>query len=174
MRDFRVAGAPIGRFIFEEQERMAKENPEDPELMAQSQILFKIAKAKEKKEGSIIIILGTDAPLHPAQLQRLAKRATVGLSRVGGWGGNPSGDIFLAFSTANKMDFPEVDRWTPRELGINMVDDYTIDALFEASTDVVEESILNAIFMAETVDGFMAKVEALDLGKVKDFMGKYL
>lgn len=174
MRDFRVAGAPIGRLIFEEQERKARENPDDPELMAQSHILFKIAKAKEKKDGSIIIILGTDAPMHPAQLQRLAKRATVGLSRVGGWGANPSGDIFLAFSTANEMGFPVVDRWTPRSLEISMVDDYTIDALFEASADAVEEAILNALFMAETVDGFAAKVEALDLDKVKALMAKYL
>lgn len=58
---------------------------------------------KDRKDGSIIIVLATDAPLHPLQLQRLAKRATSGLSRVGGVGHNLSGDIFLAFSTANEI-----------------------------------------------------------------------
>lgn len=181
MRDFKIAGAPIGRLIFEEQERKVKENPEDPELLAQASLLFQIAQAKEKKDGSIIIILGTDAPLHPTQLQRLAKRATVGLSRVGGWGSNPSGDVFLAFSTANELDVQtvtaankKIDPWTPRQVGINMVDDQTINALFEASADVVEESILNAVFMAERMEGHSATVDALDLGKVKNLMEKYL
>ncbi|PSN71927.1 DmpA/ArgJ-like protein [Corynespora cassiicola Philippines] len=182
MRDFKIAGAPIGRLIFEEQERLAKENPQSPELLAQSHLLFKIAEGKEKKkDGSIIVILATDAPLHPTQLQRLAKRATVGLSRVGGWGSNSSGDIFLAFSTANEIDVQtvtagqkKVDPWTPREVGVNMVDDQTINALFEASADAVEESILNSAFMATSMDGHMAKLDALDLGKVKDLMEKYL
>ncbi|KAF2264956.1 peptidase family T4 protein [Lojkania enalia] len=181
MRDFKVAGAPIGRLIFEEQERKAAENPNDPELMAQSHILFKIAQAKEKKDGSIIIIIGTNAPLHPTQLQRLAKRATVGLSRVGGWGSNPSGDIFLAFSTANELDVQtvtaankKVDPWMPQEVGVQMIDDQTINALFEAGADAVEESILNALFKAETMVGHMATVEALNLDKVKELMVKYL
>jgi len=175
MRDFRIAGAPIGRLIFEEQERLAKENPSDPALMAQASLLFKIAQHKEKKDGSIIVILATDAPLHPTQLQRLAKRATVGLSRAGGWGANPSGDIFLAFSTANSVPVQsEADRWVPSELGINMVDDQTISALFEAGADAVEESILNAVCMAESMVGWNARVDALDLDKVKELMAKYL
>ncbi|ORX93758.1 peptidase family T4 protein [Clohesyomyces aquaticus] len=181
MRDFKIAGAPIGRLIFEDQERRIKENPDDPELMAQSALLFKIQQANEKKDGSIIIILGTDAPLHPTQLQRLAKRATVGLARVGGWGANPSGDIFLAFSTANELDVQtvtatnrKVDPWTPSEVGIKMIDDQTINALFEASADAVEESILNAICMADSMDGHSGHVDAVDLGKVKELMAKYL
>lgn len=60
------------------------------------------------KEGSIIVILATSAPLHPLQLQRLAKRATVGVVRVGGWGGNGSGDTFLAFSTGTN---PQTIAW---------------------------------------------------------------
>lgn len=178
MRDFTIAGAPVGRLIFEEQERKVKENPEDPELLAQARLLFKVAAAKEKKDGSIIIIVGTDAPLHPLQLQRLAKRATVGLSRVGGWGANPSGDVFLAFSTASELDVQtetsaggkKIDRWTPREVGIDMIDDTTINALFEATADAVEEAILNAVFKAETMKGFNATLDALNLDKVKELM----
>jgi D-aminopeptidase len=181
MRDFKIAGAPIGRLIFEEQERKARENPEDPTLIAQANLLFQIAKAKDRKDGSIIIILATDAPLHPTQLQRLAKRATVGLSRVGGWGANPSGDIFLAFSTANELDVQtvtasgaSVDPWTPKAVQIEMVDDQTINALFEASADAVEEAILNAVCMAERTEGFNATIDALDLGRVRELMGRYL
>ncbi|KAF2008173.1 DmpA/ArgJ-like protein [Amniculicola lignicola CBS 123094] len=178
MRDFKIAGAPIGRVIFEEQEKKHAANPKDPELLAVAHRLFKIKEAKDQKDGSIIIILGTDAPLHPTQLQRLAKRATVGLSRVGGWGSNQSGDVFLAFSTGNGADVQDekdnVDPWKPKAVGIDMIDDMTINALFEASADVVEESIYNAVCMAETIEGNGTKVEALDLGKVKEIMEKYL
>jgi D-aminopeptidase len=181
MRDFKIAGAPVGRLIFEEQERKARENPEDPELIAQANLLFEIGKAKDKKDGSIIIILATDAPLQPIQLQRLAKRATVGLSRVGGWASNPSGDIFLAFSTGNELDVQTVtasktavDPWTARPVGIEMIDDQTINALFEATAEAVEEAVLNALFMAERMEGFKATLDPLDLGKVKELMEKYL
>lgn len=181
MRDFKIAGAPIGRLISEEQERKMKENPDDPELLAQSQLFFKVAKAKDERDGSIIIILATDAPLHPTQLQRLAKRATVGLSRVGGWGSNSSGDVFLAFSTANKLDVQtvtaaskKVDPWKPREVGVGMVDDLTINALFEASAEAVEEAILNSVCMATSMNGFNATLDAIDLDKVKQLMERYL
>ena len=101
MRDFRVAGAPIGRLIYEEQEREMRENLDDPELMAQAKIIMRLVEAK-KKDGSIIVVLVTGAPLHPLQLQWLVKGATVGLVRVGGQGHNPSWDIFLAFSIASE------------------------------------------------------------------------
>lgn len=181
MRDFKISGAPIGRLIFEEQERKMRGNPNDPELLAQSSIIFNDSPEKDQKDGSIIVILGTDAPMHPTQLQRLAKRATVGLSRVGGWGAKLSGDIFLAFSTANELDMHTVatankkfDPWLPQEATIRMIDDHTVNALLEASADVVEEAILNAVFMAETMEGNGNKVDALDLEKVKELMAKYL
>lgn len=179
--DFKIAGAPIGRIIYEEQQRLVRENPNDPALLAQAKLIFKINEAKDKKDGSIIIILATDAPLHPTQLQRLAKRATVGLSRVGGYGTNQSGDIFLAFSTANEIDMQivhvpgqDVDPFLAREKEVRVVDDYTMNALFEASADVVEEAILNAVFMATTTEGNGNKIDALDLEKVKGLMEKYL
>ncbi|KAF1972707.1 peptidase family S58 [Bimuria novae-zelandiae CBS 107.79] len=176
MRDFRIAGAPVGRLIFEEQERMARDSPEDPRMMSQASLLFKhIMEHKDKKDGSIIIILATDAPLHPTQLQRLAKRATVGLSRAGGWGANPSGDIFLAFSTAAEVEVQnDSDRWTPKERNIDMIEDATINALFEAGAEAVEEAILNAVCMAEDTVGFKATVDALPLERVKELMEKYL
>ncbi|KNG51018.1 peptidase family t4 protein [Stemphylium lycopersici] len=181
MWDFKIGGAPIGRLIYEDQKRRIEENADDPELMAQANLLFKVDKAKDKKDGSIIIILATDAPLHPQQLQRLAKRATVGLSRVGGYGTNASGDVFLAFSTANELHVQTVtasqatrDPYKAKEVPITMTDDQTINALFEASADVVEEAIYNTVCMAETMDGNGNKIEALDLGRVKELMRKYL
>lgn len=181
MPDFRIAGAPIGRLIYEEQEKRFHDDPTNPALLAQAKMLFKVREANEKKDGSIIIILGTDAPLHPTQLQRLAKRATVGLSRVGGWGSNQSGDIFLAFSTANALDVQDAhvggkatDPWVARTVGTQMVDDMTINALFEASADAVEEAILNAVCMAEGMEGNGNRVDALDLGRVRELMEKYL
>ncbi len=116
------------------------------------------------------------------QLQRLAKRATVGLSRVGSYGHNQSGDLFLAFSTAAKvpvqtvgMERLEVDPWKPRGLKTVVGDDSTINALFEAAADATEESIYNALCMAETTVGFRERtVEALDLKKLRELMGRYL
>lgn len=182
MRDFKISGAPVGRLLFQDQERMIKEDPNNPNLLAQASLLFKnLAQVKDKKDGSIIVIISTDAPLHPTQLQRLAKRATVGLSRVGGWGSNQSGDIFLAFSTANELHVQsdevagkKIDPWSPREAGINYIDDMTINAIFEATADAVEESVLNAVFMAESLPGHNATVDALDLQKTKELMERYL
>ena len=181
MWDFKIGGAPIGRLIYEEQKRRIEEDAEDPELLAQAKLLFKVDKAKDKKDGSIIVILATDAPLHPTQLQRLAKRATVGIARVGGYGTNSSGDVFLAFSTGNEVAVQEVtaggaavDPYKAKEVPITMTDDQTINGLFEASADVVEEAIYNAVCKAETLDGNGNKIEALDLVRVKEMMQKYL
>ena len=65
--DFRVADAPIGRLIYEEQERKMRENSDDPELMAQAKMTVKLVEVKKKKDGSIIVVLATDAPLHLLQ-----------------------------------------------------------------------------------------------------------
>lgn len=182
MDNFKIAGAPIGRLIFEEQKRKFEADPTNPELLSQSRMLFKVKEAKDKKDGSIIVILATDAPLHPTQLQRLAKRATVGLSRVGGWGSNASGDLFLAFSTGNDgLEMPEqmsdgkdIDPFVPVSMGIDFVHDETINGLFEAAADAVEEAIYNAVCMAQTMEGNGNKIEALDLKKTRELMQKYL
>ena len=173
IRDFRVAGVPVGRIIMEQREKEADEAT----LSQQAQI----EAAKDKKDGSIIIILATDAPLHPVQLQRIAKRATVGLARVGSYGHNPSGDLFLAFSTANKIPVQTVtaenravDPFKPRSLGIEVTDDQSINALFEAAADATEEAIYNVLCMAETTVGHKGhKVDALDLAQLKKIMEKY-
>jgi D-aminopeptidase len=136
-----------------------------------------------RKDGSIIIIIATDVPLLPIQLQRLAKRATVGLGKVGGYGNNTSGDIFLAFSTANKIPFGEMsmsgprptDPYKPKAQTVEMSDNDTINSVFEAVADATEEAIYNSMFMAETMVGFKdRKVEALDLNAVREIVNKRL
>jgi D-aminopeptidase len=180
LHDLKISGAPIGRLLVKDIEKRALEK--EPESIFEKQIMEQINAAKDKKDGSIIVIISTDAPLHPLQLQRLAKRATVGLARVGGVGHNPSGDVFLAFSTGNEIPVQsvgagrtDVDPWKPKAMSVEMVDDNTINSLFEAAADSVEESIYNAICMAEDMTGFQGKVvHALPLEKVKELMQKYL
>ncbi|KAI8628813.1 DmpA/ArgJ-like protein [Xylariaceae sp. FL1651] len=172
---FRISGVPVGRILAQEDAEAAEQDAE--KKLAQEQL----KREKDRKDGSIIVILATDAPLHPTQLQRLAKRATVGLARVGGQGHNPSGDIFLAFSTANSipvqsvsMERRAVDPWKPTPFTAELVDDSSINGLFEAAAEATEEAIYNAVCMAETMVGNRGnKIEALPLDRVKEIMEKY-
>ena len=118
--------------------------------------------------GSIIVIVATDAPLLPIQCQRLAKRATVGLSRAGGSGHNGSGDIFLAFSTGNHVI------GTDEPLGVRMLPLDHIDPLFDATAEAVEESIINALTSAETMTGLNGRTaHALPLDELERVMRKH-
>ncbi|KAL9121498.1 MAG: hypothetical protein Q9187_001943 [Circinaria calcarea] len=164
MRDLRIGGFPIGLQFVEEASAEATRKREALEAQ------------KLKKDGSIIIVLATDMPLHPVQCQRLAKRATVGLARTGGWGGNSSGDIFLAFSTAAEIPRDAPSTWNPTvSRSVQVVEDTSLNALFEASADCVEEAILNALCMAEDMTGPRGvEVKALDLERVRGMMERYL
>ncbi len=127
--DLMIAGVPVGRLI-------KGFMPELPESEAQV------------VDGSIIVVVATDAPLEAAQLERVAKRATIGLARVGGFGGSLSGDIFLAFSTANelKLEQPELQQ------KLTLPNDQ-LDNLFHATAWATEEAIVNALVAAETTTG---------------------
>lgn len=160
---FHVGGVPVGQILKDEQD--AKDTKRED-----------LPKPNEpRKDGSIIIVVATDAPLIPIQLQRLAKRATVGLGKVGGYGNNTSGDIFLAFSTANKIPFQQlgpnevnIDPYMPQPMGTQMIDNDSINGLFEAAADATEEAIYNSICMAQTMTGNKGRtVEALDLEALK-------
>lgn len=100
-----------------------------------------------KDTGSIIIIVATDAPLLPHQLKRIARRATMGLARTGSTSGNGSGDLFLAFSTANR--FPEDTGVTEAKVLAND----SMNPLFEATVQATEEAIVNAMVAAKTTTG---------------------
>jgi len=100
----------------------------------------------DQEHGSIIVILGTNLPMAPHQLQRLAKRAAIGIGRGGTPGGNNSGDIFLAFSTANRGPLHQVAG--PR-LSIDMINDELLDPVYMAAIESIEEAIINALLAAE-------------------------
>lgn len=158
-----IGGVPVGR-ILQKEGKLPTKTPADN--MA----------AEPRKDGSIIIIISTDAPLIPIQLQRLATRATVGLGKVGGYGNNNSGDIFLAFSTGNQIPSGDVSMqpkpgfndYTPTERVVRMSDNDTLNGLFEAAADATEEAIYNAMSMAAPMTGYRGRhVPALDLADVK-------
>ena len=115
-----------------------EENPDDPRGGA----------------GSIIVIVATDAPLLPMQLDRLAQRAVIGIGRVGGVGEHSSGDLVLSFSTANGHLPPEdLEAREPFETQVTMVVNAHLSALFEATADATESAILDALCAAETMTG---------------------
>jgi D-aminopeptidase len=123
--DFRVDGVPAGRLL-------TTPKPWD----------------EPAGSSSILIIVATDAPLLPFQCRRLAKRATVGFARVGGIGHNGSGDIFLAFATGNDILPVEGAR------DLTMLPNDQMSPLFAGAADAVEEAILNAVVVAETMTGY--------------------
>jgi D-aminopeptidase len=104
--------------------------------------------------GSIIVIVATDAPLLPHQLARLAQRPSLAVGRMGGTGGNFSGDLFLAFATGNRGLPSAIDEAAPRHpVDLRMVPDGAIDPLFDATIEATEEAIVNALVAAQTMVG---------------------
>jgi D-aminopeptidase len=150
----RIDGVPVGREI-------------GPEI-APAHYSGTAAARKSEEGGSIIVVLATDAPLLPIQCQRLARRATTGLAWVGGIGGNGSGDIFIAFSTANHIG--------PNEpiTNVCMLAPAAMTSLFRAAAEATEEAILNALCMAETMIGKDGRtVHALPLDRLQEVMRRY-
>ena len=100
------------------------------------------------EQGSIIVVVATDAPLLPHQLKRIAQRVPLGIGKVGGIGGNGSGDIFIAFSTANKNSFSR-----EKETTAEMFSNDQMGALFTATIQATEEAIINALVAGTTMKG---------------------
>lgn len=148
-----IAGVPVGGHLSEHAPFTHGENPFKPD------------------DGSLIVIIGTDAPLLPHQLKRLAKRGTIGMARTGSLGSNGSGDIFLAFSTAN----PNAARGD--EMGLSNIQTLSndhIDPLLSASALATEEAIINSMIAAEDMVGHnKLNIKALPHEKVREILGKY-
>jgi D-aminopeptidase len=124
----------------------------------------------DETKGSIVIVVATDAPLLPPQLHRLARRANAGLSRVGGYGNNRSGDFALAFSTANVLPFEQ----TGIVQGLSMLGGEDMNALLPAAAEAAEEAILNSLTMAATMTGVRGTtVHALPLHKLLELMQRH-
>lgn len=126
-----LAGVPVGKKITDLMPRRASE-----------------VQAMREGDGSLIVVIATDAPLLPQQLQRLARRATIGMARTGATGTTSSGDIFLAFSTASPVTIgvPELKAFTsvPNEF---------LDSLLAATAFATEEAIANALVAGEDMEG---------------------
>lgn len=123
----------------------------------------------DEDQGSIIVVVATDAPFLPHQLNRLVKRVSLGVGIMGGRGGNSSGDIFIAFSTAN----PEVGSMD-KLANLKMFPNEMINPFFEAVAQATEESIVNAMIAAETMEGINGnKVYAIPHDRLIAVMKKY-
>lgn len=155
-----IAGVPVGQHLTSDAPFSSGENP------------FR------QEDGSLIVILATDAPLLPHQLKRMAKRATLGMARTGSLGGNGSGDIFMAFSTANQSaagSRPAQDG--VEKLGIKTVQvlaNDQIDPLLFAAVYASEEAIINSLVAAQTMTGKDGlTVQALPHEELQKVMTKY-
>jgi len=126
-------------------------------------------RSGDKDTGSIIVVLATDAPLLPHQLKRLARRVPMGIAKVGGFGADSSGDIFVAFSTANPgaatLEGPVQTKMLPND---------AMSPLFLATVQATEEAIVNALIAAETMTGINGHtVHALPHDRLVELMNRY-
>jgi D-aminopeptidase len=149
-KHLRIAGVPVGREI-----------PEDP--------AYASAPFNELDRGSIIVVVATDAPLLAHQLKRLARRVSLGLGRDGSISGNGSGDIFIAFSTANPGAAGTED-----VVNLQMLPNDQIEPVFAATVQATEEAVINAMVAAETMTGIENhKVIALPHDRLREVLKKY-
>ena len=149
-QNLRIAGIPVGREI----------SSEDPYAYQPSEI---------SERGSIIIVVATDAPLISTQLKRLAHRASLGLGRVGSISGNGSGDIFIAFSTANAGAAASKE-----VVNVKMLPNDSLDPVFAATVQATEEAIVNAMIAADSMTGIDGHhVTALPHDQLRAVLKKY-
>ena len=168
-RELRIAGVPIGEEIPDLLSCVAST---DATLLPNAPRCGAAMPAREDENdgaGSIIIIVATDAPLLPHQLKRVVTRASLGVGRMGGKGENSSGDIFVAFSTAN----PGIAADTG-VAKLSMLPNARMNALFTATVQATEEAIVNALLAAETMTGANdVRVFALPRDRLLAAMRKY-
>jgi len=144
-----VLGAPVGQEL--------------------GQYAFKDASARDGGDGSIMMIVATDAPLSDRNLRRVAARAMMGLGRTGSSAANGSGDYVIAFSTAKDVRRPfNATRLQTAELA-----NESVSGVFEAVVEATEEAIYNSLFMATSVTGNGRTVEAIPLDQVREILKKY-
>lgn len=154
-KDLTILGVPVGRHM-----------PEDAVY----------SRIDAHETGSIIAIIGTDVPMLPIQLRRVAKRAAIGIGRTGTPGGNYSGDIFLAFSTANDFDLPNMHGIQPVNLTLDYINDHYFDDVYRAAVQAVEEAVVNAMIAAETMTTVKPAgyaVKAIDHKRLRKIMKLY-
>jgi len=123
----------------------------------------------ESPDGSVMVVVATSAPLDQRQLQRLAKRAGLGLARTGFFGSNGSGDFFIAFSTAGRIPHS-----SPSTLKTEVVSNDSMSALFLAVVEATEEAVINSMLRATTVAGRDGRTsDAIDIQELLDVLRQY-
>ena len=175
-RDLRIAGVPVGEEIPDLQPCIANTAP----LAANATVRRCDAPSERPRDrdgdaadapeqGSIIVVVAPDAPLLPHQLKRVAPRGSLGIGRQGGFGGNSSGDIFVAFSTAN------TNSWSSDSVSsVRMVNNERLSPLFQATAQATEAAITNALLAAETTTGANdLRIYAMPLDRMLAAMRKY-
>jgi D-aminopeptidase len=141
-----IAGVPVGKEITD---------------------LQPVIHPEPKREGSILVVIATDAPLSPTQLKRLAKRAALGVGRTGAISTNSSGDLFIAFSTAAPAESGNREHW-------DILKNADLDPLLGATVEATEEAIINALVAAETMRGINDNTfYALPHDRLREVLGKY-
>ena len=165
-KQLRIAGVPVGQEITEPKPCYAT----DDALPAEAEAPRCPGGAERQREhGSIIVIIGTDAPLLPHQLRRVARRAALGVGRMGGIAGAGSGDLFLAFSTG-RTGAPD----SLGVIGVRMLDDERIDPVYEGTVQATEEAIINALLAAKTMTGAdYLRVPALPHDRLRNILRHY-
>lgn len=173
-KELRIAGAPIGEAIPDLMPCYASGTTPPPAGKWLKPCDAPTARGQAladdiREQGSIIVVVATDAPLLPHQLKRLATRVSLGVGRQGGFGGNGSGDIFIAFSTANPK------AWSAQgESSVRMLGNEQMDPLFRAAVYATEAAITNALLAGETMTGADdVRVYAMPVDRMLDAMKRY-
>lgn len=158
-----IDGVPVG----EELGQYYLKTAVSPSENLSSEIPHSAFRTPRSPDGSIIIVIATDAPLDHRQLERMAARSMSGLARTGSSMSNGSGDYAIAFSTANRIDGSENIRT------IKVVGNNAMSPLFQAVIEATEEAIVNSLFKATTTTGNGVTIEEFPLEKVREIMKKY-
>ena len=170
--DLRIAGVPVGEEITDLAPCIANSDPlpaTAPLRHCDEPRAGGSGAAELPEQGSIIVVVATDAPLLPHQLKRIATRVSLGIGREGGFGGNSSGDIFIAFSTAN------ANSWSSDTVSaVRMLTNDRISPLFQATVQATEAAITNALLAAETTTGANdLRLYAMPVDRMLAAMRKY-
>jgi D-aminopeptidase len=165
-RQLRISGVPVGQEIAEPKACYDTDTELGPE---QAEMRCPRGVDRQREHGSIIAIIATDAPLLPHQLRRVARHAALGVGRMGGIAGAGSGDLFLAFSTAQRKAADSLGLTS-----VPMLEDERIDPVYEATVQATEEAIINAMLAAKTMTGADdLRVPALPHDRLREVLRKY-
>ena len=169
-QNLRIAGVPVGEEIQDLTACIANDDPLPADGPRNRCGTPPGARQEAAEQGSIIVVVATEAPLLPHQLKRIATRVSLGIGRQGGFGGNSSGDIFIAFSTANpRAWFNDAPTTT-----VTMLPNDRMTPLFQATAQATEAAITNALLAAETMTGANdLRVYALPVDRMMSIMKKY-